>query len=76
MSYYRIINVSFNFEDDDFELPVDQQQDLLIDCKRSVWNVDDSCDTLVEQISRHYGWQVTNLAYEECDNYGNPLVKS
>lgn len=75
MTYYRIHNISFNFEDDDFELPVSQQQDLLNYCKRSVWNVDESSDTLVEHISRHCGWRVTNIAYEECNNYGEFIVK-
>lgn len=61
---YKVTEVQFDFQDDDFELPVQQQLDLIQDCKNSVWTVDEE-DDLVDAITDHYGWCVQSIEYEE-----------
>lgn len=63
---YRVTDIQFDFEDDDFELPVNQQQDLIQDCKKSVWTVDCE-DALVDAITDHYGFCVQSIEYERLD---------
>lgn len=60
---FNIKSISFDFEDDNFELPVDQQQDTINDAINTTWEVDDEED-LVEEITTHYGWCVNNIDYE------------
>jgi len=61
---YRVTEVQFDFQDEDFELPVQQQLELIQDCKNTVWTVDEESE-LVDVITDHYGWCVQSIEYEE-----------
>jgi|TARA_B100001059_G_scaffold203473_1_gene212126 hypothetical protein len=62
-SKYQVCEIAFNFEDSDFELPPNIQEELITDCLHRVWHCDE--DDLVDEITEFYGFNVQNIDYEK-----------
>ena len=59
---YRITEINLDFEDDNFELPPSEQQEILSEVMSTTWEASDG-DDLVEEITSATGFCVNSIDY-------------
>jgi hypothetical protein len=59
---FRVTNINFDFEDDNFELPPSQQQEVIEETLATTWEATDE-DDLVEEITAATGWCINSIDY-------------
>ena len=59
---YRITEINLDFEDDNFELPPSEQQEILSEVMSTTWEASDA-DDLVEEITSATGFCVNSIDY-------------
>ena len=59
---FQVTEISFDFTDDNFEVPVEIQRSITRECLGQIWDVEDEED-LVEEITANYGFCVNSLDY-------------
>jgi len=59
---FRITQINFDFEDDNFELPPTMQQEILDEVMSTTWEAEDSED-LVEEITSATGFCINSIDY-------------
>ena len=59
---FRVTSINFDFEDDNFELPPSQQQEVIEETLTMTWEAVDG-DDLVEEITSATGWCVNSIDY-------------
>ena len=59
---YRITEINLDFEDDNFELPPSEQQEILSEVMSTTWEASDA-DDLVEEITAATGFCVNSIDY-------------
>ena len=59
---FRVTSINFDFEDDNFELPPSQQQEVIEETLATTWEAVDG-DDLVEEITSATGWCVNSIDY-------------
>ena len=60
--HYRITEINIDFEDDNFELPPSEQQEIISEVMSTTWEASDSKD-LVEEITSATGFSVNSIDY-------------
>ena len=60
--HYRITEINLDFEDDNFELPPSEQQEILSEVMSTTWEASDA-DDLVEEITSATGFCVNSIDY-------------
>lgn len=58
----QVTEISFDFEDSNFECPIEIQRSVTRDCLGQIWDVENEED-LVEEITSAYGWCVNSIDY-------------
>ena len=61
--HYRITEINIDFEDDNFELPPTEQQEILSEVMSTTWEASDEED-LVEEITAATGFCINSIDYE------------
>ena len=59
---FRVTEINIDFEDDNFELPPTEQQNIIDDVKSTTWEACDG-DDLVEEITSAIGFCVNSIDY-------------
>ena len=59
---YRITEINLDFEDDNFELPPSEQQEIISEVMSTTWEASDA-DDLVEEITSATGFCVNSIDY-------------
>ena len=59
---FRVTNINFDFEDDNFELSPIEQQEVIEETLATTWEAADG-DDLVEEITAATGWCVNSIDY-------------
>ena len=59
---FQVTEISFDFEDSNFECPIEIQRSITKSCLGTIWDAEDD-DDLVEEITSAYGWCVKSLDY-------------
>ena len=59
---FQVTEITFDFEDDNFELSLQMQQDVYDDYVGTFWEVDDE-DDLVEEITSSAGFCIKSIDY-------------
>ena len=59
---FRVTNINFDFEDDNFELSPIEQQEVIKETLATTWEAADG-DDLVEEITAATGWCVNSIDY-------------
>lgn len=59
---FQVTAIEFDFEDDNFELPPIQQQEMYDDYVGTFWEADDG-DDLVEEITTAAGFCIKSIDY-------------
>ena len=59
---FRVTNINFDFEDDNFELSPIEQQEVIEETLATTWEAADG-DDLVEEITSATGWCVNSIDY-------------
>ena len=59
---FRVTNINFDFEDDNFELSPIEQQEVIEETLATTWEASDG-DDLVEEITSATGWCVNSIDY-------------
>ena len=59
---FRVTNINFDFEDDNFELSPIEQQEVIEETLATTWEASDG-DDLVEEITAATGWCVNSIDY-------------
>lgn len=59
---FRVTKISFDFEDDNFELSPIEQQEVIEETLATTWEATDG-DDLVEEITTATGWCVNSIDY-------------
>ena len=59
---FRVTNINFDFEDDNFELSPIEQQEVIEETLATTWEAADEED-LVEEITTATGWCVNSIDY-------------
>ena len=59
---YRITEINIDFEDDNFELPPSEQQEIISEVMSTTWEASDA-DDLVEEITAATGFCVNSIDY-------------
>ena len=59
---FRVTNINFDFEDDNFELSPIEQQEVIEETLATTWEAVDG-DDLVEEITTATGWCVNSIDY-------------
>jgi len=60
--HYRITEINIDFEDDNFELPPSEQQEIISEVMSTTWEASDA-DDLVEEITAATGFCVNSIDY-------------
>ena len=60
--HYRITEINLDFEDDNFELPPSEQQEILSEVMSTTWEASNA-DDLVEEITSATGFCVNSIDY-------------
>ena len=60
---FRVTSIHFDFEDDNFELPPTEQQEILSEVMSTTWEASDA-DDLVEEITAAIGFCINSIDYE------------
>ena len=59
---FRVTEINFDFEDDNFELSPIEQQEVIEETLATTWEATDG-DDLVEEITTATGWCVNSIDY-------------
>lgn len=59
---FRVTKINFDFEDDNFELSPNEQQEVIEETLATTWEASDA-DDLVEEITNATGWCVNSIDY-------------
>ena len=59
---FRVTNINFDFEDDNFELSPIEQQEVIEETLATTWEAADEED-LVEEITNATGWCIKSIDY-------------
>jgi len=59
---FRVTKINFDFEDDNFELSPNEQQEVIEETLATTWEASDA-DDLVEEITNATGWCVNSFYY-------------
>ena len=59
---FRVTNINFDFEDDNFELSPIEQQEVIEETLSTTWEAADG-DDLVEEITSITGWYIKTIDY-------------
>lgn len=59
---FRVTEINFDFEDDNFELSPIEQQEVIEETLATTWEASDA-DDLVEEITNATGWCVNSIDY-------------
>ena len=59
---FQVTYINFDFEDDNFECPINEQIEIIDDTKGHIWDTDDE-DDLVEEITAATGFCVNSIDY-------------
>ena len=59
---FRVTNINFDFEDDNFELSPIEQQEVIKETLATTWEAADEED-LVEEITNATGWCIKSIDY-------------
>jgi hypothetical protein len=59
---FRVTKINFDFEDDNFELSPNEQQEVIEETLSTTWEASDA-DDLVEEITNATGWCVNSIDY-------------
>lgn len=59
---FRVTEINFDFEDDNFELSPIEQQELIEETLATTWEASDG-DDLVEEITNATGWCINSIDY-------------
>ena len=59
---FRVTKINFDFEDDNFELSPNEQQEVIEETLATTWEASDG-DDLVEEITTATGWCVNSIDY-------------
>lgn len=59
---YQVTEIEFDFEDDNFELPPNQQQEIYEEVLGSLWDAIDG-DDLIEEITTAVGFCIKSIDY-------------
>lgn len=60
--HYRITEINIDFEDDNFELPPSEQQEIINEVMSTTWEACDEND-LIEEITCATGWCINSIDY-------------
>tara|TARA_E500000318_G_scaffold49022_1_gene46085 strand:+ start:201 stop:452 length:252 start_codon:yes stop_codon:yes gene_type:complete len=60
---FQVTHINFDFEDDNFECPVNEQIEIIKETKETIWEAVDEED-LVEEITSATGWCVNSIDYQ------------
>lgn len=63
MKNHKIIEIDFDFEDDDFECPLEIANEIIEKTKNTVWYCKE--EDLVDEISDATGFCVKSIRYEQ-----------
>jgi len=64
---FKVTQINFDFEDDNFECPVNEQMEIINEVKSTIWDACDE-DDLVEEITCASGWCIKSIDYEHILN--------
>ena len=64
---FQVTEITFDFEDDNFELSPQMQQDVYDDYVGTFWEADDE-DDLVDEITSAAGWCIKSIDYRHILN--------
>ena len=59
---FRVTNINFDFEDDNFELSPIEQQEVIEETLATTWEAADE-DDLIEEITCAAGWCIKSIDY-------------
>ena len=59
---FKVTQINIDFEDDNFELPPTEQQDVINDVMSTIWEASDP-DDLVEEITSAIGFCIKSIDY-------------
>ena len=59
---FRVTNINFDFEDDNFELSPIEQQEVIEETLATTWEAADE-DDLIEEITNATGWCIKSIDY-------------
>ena len=59
---FKVTQINIDFEDDNFELPPTEQQDVINDVMSTVWEASEP-DDLVEEITSAIGFCIKSIDY-------------
>ena len=59
---YQIIDIQFDFDDDEDDLDDDYKSDLFDEALSQIWEAVDE-DDLVEEVTTAYGWCIKSIDY-------------
>jgi len=63
MMQFQVTQIDFDFEDDNFECPINEQIEIIDDTKSTIWEVDDE-DDLIEEITCATGFCIKSIDYK------------
>ena len=64
---YQITEINIDFEDDNFELPPSEQQEIINEVMSTTWEACDE-DDLIEEITSATGWCINSIDYRYALN--------
>jgi len=59
---FQVTSINFDFEDDNFECPINEQMEIIDETKGHIWDADDEND-LVKEITCATGWCINSINY-------------
>jgi hypothetical protein len=59
---FQVTSINFDFEDDNFECPINEQIEIIDETKGHIWDADDE-DDLVEEITCATGFCINSIDY-------------
>lgn len=64
---FQVTEITFDFEDDNFELPPSMQSEVIDETLSKIWETDDE-DDLIDDITTASGWCIKSIDYEQVLN--------
>ena len=69
---FRVTNINFDFEDDNFELSPIEQQEVIEETLATTWEAADE-DDLIEEITNATGWCIKSIDYRYLPRFHQPV---
>ena len=69
---FRVTNINFDFEDDNFELSPIEQQEVIEETLATTWEAADE-DDLIEEITNATGWCIKSIDYRYLPKFHQPV---